>query len=119
MRIKPPPDVSGWTTPAKYYSWARVKDGISGLDSVVYRSAVEYAQEQFLSQARLCPTCGAAPSDLFWLGMEDADDAWEAGHGRAGYLTICERCKLQVDFIVDGAATEEYAANWREFGALW
>lgn len=118
MRMKPPPDVSGWTTPEAYYTWSRVEESINTIDAIVYRPAIEFAQEQFLSQARSCPTCGTAPSDLFWLAMEDADDAWDAGNGRAGWLTICERRKLQVDFIVDEEATREYARNWREFGAL-
>src|SRR2546421_1619326 len=119
MRMNPPPVVSMWETPAEFFPWSKVQKSIDKLDMVVYLPGIEFAKEEFGERARACPHCGAQPSDLFWIFMEDSDVAWEVGKGRAGHLTICNVCERQVDFIVDEEATKEFARNWRELGALW
>jgi len=64
------------------------------------------AKELLLSQASRCPRCGTAPDDLTWLCVATPDETWTTDEGRAGWLTICESCALQVDFIVDEEITE-------------
>jgi hypothetical protein len=111
-------DVSHWKTPPAMFPWAHVQRYIDGIDSTVYRVAIEFAQEQFLAQAQPCPQCACEASKLFWFSVSDPEAAWEAGAGRVGFLTLCERCKLQVDFFIDQELTEMQAEQWRECRTL-
>jgi hypothetical protein len=55
---------------------------------------------------------------LFWFSVSDPEAAWDAGTGRVGFLTLCERCQLQVDFLIDPELTEMQAEQWRECRTL-
>lgn len=111
-------DVTRWKTPAAFFPWPHVQQYIDRIDLIVYRVAIEVAQEQFLAQAKPCPQCGAPASGLFWFSVADAEAAWDAGIGRVGFLTVCERCQLQVDFLIDPELTEMQAEQWRECRTL-
>jgi hypothetical protein len=106
-------DVSRWTTSATFFPWAWVQKAVDGIDSVVYRHAVAMAQELHLSRARSCPGCGRVPSDLFWLSISDPEEVWDRGTGRVGFLTLCQDCRLQVDFLVDEELTQLQDEDWR------
>jgi|GEM_PF-3222264 len=106
-------NVARWKAGAEFFPWAHVQRAIDGVDSTVYRAAVRYAQDQFQSQARPCPQCGRSAIDLSWFSVTDPEPAWDQGTGRVGFLTFCERCRLQVDFLVDPELTELQAAQWR------
>lgn len=111
-------DVLGWKTPASFFPWPHVQQYIDSIDSTVYRAAVEFAQGQFTAQAGPCPQCGQPASDLFWFSISDAEAAWDTGAGRVGFLTICRRCKLQVDFFIDPELTEMQAQQWQKCRTL-
>jgi hypothetical protein len=106
-------DVSRWTTPAEFFPWPWVQRAIDAIESVVYRHAIKMAQDLYLQQARPCPVCGREAAELFWLSISDPEDAWDRGTGRVGFLTLCNRCHLQVDFLVDTELTELQAEEWR------
>src|SRR5262245_65947498 len=107
-----PIDVTHWETPATFFPWPHIQKYIDRIDSTVYRVAMQFAQQQFIARARPCPQCGAPASGLFWFSVTDPEAAWDAGTGRVGFLTICERCKLQVDFLLDQESTEMQAEQW-------
>ena len=111
-------NIAKWNSPAAFFPWPHVQQHFDRIDATVYRAAVEFAQEQFLDQARSCPNCGRAAAELRWLSVSDAESAWDAGTGRVGFLTVCEPCRLQVDFFVDAELTEMQADQWRECRTL-
>jgi hypothetical protein len=102
-------DVTRWKTPAAFFPWPHVQQYIDSIDSTVYRVAIEFAQEKFLTQAKPCPKCGTPASELFWFSAADPETAWAAGTGRVGFLTVCKRCKIQANFLIDPELTEMQA----------
>ena len=111
-------DVSRWMTPATYFPWPHVQRHIDDIEIIVFRIAIEFAQEQFLSIAKPCPKCGCEAGRLFWFSIADPEPAWDAGTGRVGFLTLCKICHLQVDFLIDNKLTEMQANQWRECRTL-
>ena len=57
-----------------------------------------HAERPDLPDARCCPQCGAAPSDLHWIYFRSPPETWELLCGREGWLALCERCHRQVHF---------------------
>jgi hypothetical protein len=112
-------NVSRWRTPASFFPWPHVQRYIDSIDSTVYHVAIEMAQERFLAQAKPCPHCGGAAAGLFWFSVSSPEEAWDAGTGQVGFMTLCERCNLQVDFLVDQELTDMQAQQWRDHRALY
>lgn len=106
-------NVSQWKTPAAFFSWPHVKREINQIDAQVYRIAMDTAQELFGDEAKPCPSCGSPPKRLFWVCVTSPEADWDAGTGKVGFLTICERCHLQVDFLVDQELTNMQIEEWR------
>lgn len=52
-------------------------------------------------RARACPNCNALPAALRWFPYESSPESWAALCGRAGWMTACDRCKLQIDFFIE------------------
>jgi hypothetical protein len=111
-------DVTRWDTPAAFFPWSHVQKYIDRIDAQVYHVAIEFAQEQLLAQARPCPKCGCEAADLFWFSVTDPEPAWDAGTGRVGFLTLCKRCELQVNFLIDQELTDMQADQWRSCRSL-
>jgi hypothetical protein len=111
-------DVSRWDTLATFFPWPHVQRYLDDIDATVYQAAIEFAQEQLLSEAKACSQCGLPADELFWLSVTDPEPAWDAGTGRVGFLTVCKQCRLQVDFLVDCELTEMQADQWRECRTL-
>lgn len=60
------------------------------------------AQARYLEHARACVSCGEPPADHEWLFWRDPRPHWENLSGREGWLTLCRRCTVAVDFFVTG-----------------
>lgn len=105
--------VARWKTPASFFPWPWAQRAIDQIESVVYHHSIEMAQDLHLDRARACPECGRLPKDLFWFSISDPEVAWDRGTGRVGFLTLCEKCRLQVDFLIDDELTELQAEDWR------
>ncbi len=46
-----------------------------------------------------CPICGKPSEDLYWIYYSSPKCIWNRLCGRAGPLSICTDCHLQVQFI--------------------
>jgi len=112
-------NVSGWETPATFFPWPHVQRYIDQIDAQVYRVSIKFAKEIHGSGARSCPTCGRPSGELFWFSITSPEEDWDAGTGRVGFLTLCERCELQVDFLVDQDLTDMQTQQWRDIRALF
>jgi hypothetical protein len=113
-----PAGVGRWKTPATFFPWKHVQQYINLIDAQVYHAGIAFAQELFLNKTRQCPKCARSAPELFWVCVTDPGAAWDAGKGRVGFLTLCKKCKLQVDFIVDPELTEMEAEQWRQSRTL-
>jgi hypothetical protein len=114
-----PMNVSRWTTPATFFPWPHVQCGIDQIDAQVYRTAMDYAQEELGGTAKACSGCGRSSEDLFWVSITSPEADWDTGTGRVGFLTVCDRCRLQVDFLVDPELTDMQAEQWRDHRTLY
>lgn len=45
-----------------------------------------------------CPLCGKSPEQLIWIEWRSSDWSWQVKAGKAGILSICEDCRIQVDY---------------------
>ena len=62
--------------------------------------SVEEAKERFLQQALSCPLCKTPPEQLSWVYLVIPQWACKNEEETEGWVTMCDRCKLQVDFFV-------------------
>lgn len=62
---------------------------------------VEKGQGMYGSRARVCPGCRTPARYLRWVYFRSPDETWANLCGRAGWLTICEWCEMQVDFFCE------------------
>ena len=56
--------------------------------------------DDFIKQKE-CPNCGTKSEDLIWVEFRSPKYTWEQMCGRAGPLSICNKCNIQVEFIVE------------------
>ena len=47
-----------------------------------------------------CPKCKRSHDQMSWLWFESPEEDWHALAGRAGWLSICDTCHIQVEFLV-------------------
>lgn len=53
-----------------------------------------------MQSAIACPLCNTPPQDLNWVYFKSPSATWAWLCGVSGYLTICEKCQIQVDFFI-------------------
>ena len=46
-----------------------------------------------------CPHCGTPSKNLRWIWFKSPSETWDNLLGQAGYLSLCDKCHIQVDFI--------------------
>lgn len=63
--------------------------------------SVEQAKERYLDQAMPCPLCKTPPEQLSWVYMVIPQWACKDAEQNEGWVTICDRCKIQIDFFVE------------------
>jgi len=61
---------------------------------------IDILKERYLPEARRCPCCETDPDKLSWVYFRSPGWTWEMLCGRAGILTICNECRVQVDFFM-------------------
>lgn len=84
----------------KFFPWADV-EGARKWATRQSKHSPEDARVRYIESAKSCPSCGATPANLEWLYYSTPARTWEALSGRAGWLTVCDLCHLQVDFFVE------------------
>jgi len=63
--------------------------------------SVEQAKKRFLPQAISCPLCKTPPKELSWVYLVIPEWACKNSAEHKGWVTICDQCKLQVDFFAE------------------
>ena len=62
--------------------------------------SVEQAKKRFLPRAIPCPLCKTPPEKLSWVYRVIPEWACKDAAEQKGWVTICDTCKLQIDFFV-------------------
>jgi hypothetical protein len=57
--------------------------------------------KDMLIYSRSCPQCGKSPEKLTWIDFSSPPWTWKHLCGRAGLLSVCRDCHIQVDFICE------------------
>jgi hypothetical protein len=65
------------------------------------KHSVADAQQRYLESAKACPKCSAPPGELAWFYFESPRWTWDCLCGRAGWMTVCDSCQVQVDFFLE------------------
>jgi len=82
----------------EYFPWEDVVASRGDKRSYEHHSA-EQAKEKYLKKARPCPRCKTTPDQLSWIYLLSPEWTWQILCGKAGWITVCDRCNLQVDFF--------------------
>lgn len=56
---------------------------------------------KYRATAKPCPKCGRPSSELAWFYFESPKWTWDNLCGRAGWMTVCDACRAQVDFFLE------------------
>ena len=52
-------------------------------------------------QAGPCPLCATPPEKLTWIYFRSPAWTWQHLCGRAGWMTVCDACRLQTGFFLE------------------
>jgi hypothetical protein len=56
-------------------------------------------KSRYLAEAKSCPKCQRPADELAWLYFESPPETWPMECGVAGWMTVCDRCRVQVNFF--------------------
>jgi hypothetical protein len=62
------------------------------------RKAVDTNRIASLPDLKPGPNCKATGPELAWFYFESPKWTWENLRGRAGLMSVCDRCHIQVEF---------------------
>jgi hypothetical protein len=57
--------------------------------------------DTYRGTAKPCPKCGRSTNELAWFYFESPKWTWDNLCGRAGWMTVCDSCRVQVDFFLE------------------
>jgi HEAT repeat protein len=57
------------------------------------------AKVTYRDRAHDCPVCSKPADQLAWFFFSTPPETWRALMGRAGWMTVCDDCHIQVDFF--------------------
>jgi len=70
-------------------------------DRLQRRHSTAKAKEHYAASAKHCPQCNAAPDALQWFYFQSPAETWKMLCGRAGWITVCDKCQRQVNFFLE------------------
>jgi hypothetical protein len=84
---------------SEYFPWEDVLAARNNSD--LQRKHRQDKRTGYSTIAKDCPNCGSRPETLAWFYFSSPDDTWQHLCGRAGWMTVCDRCRRQVDFFME------------------
>lgn len=80
------------------FPWPDVEASRNDLELQEEHPATEI--QYYLTVAKPCPKCHATPDQLTWFYFKSPPWTWgEYLCGRAGWLSVCDPCHIQVDYF--------------------
>ena len=65
------------------------------------KHSIADGQNSYIAVAKPCPQCGTAAGQLSWFYFDSPPKTWEDLCGRAGWMTVCDGCHVQVNFFME------------------
>lgn len=65
------------------------------------RHVKKQARADYAAQTQSCPVCATSADRLTWVYFESPGWTWSHLCGRAGWMVVCDRCRLQVAFFCE------------------
>ena len=90
------------------FPWRYLQEVLDTRESF-FETSIAFTKEEFGGDASACPECGKRPDELTWVPVDTADETWQRGEGRSGFVTCCMDCKKQIDFFVEDELTRNEA----------
>jgi len=56
------------------------------------------------AEVRPCPKCETPPEALGWFYFRSAKETWAMECGVAGWMAVCDDCRIQVNFFVEAVS---------------
>jgi hypothetical protein len=56
-------------------------------------------KSQYLAKAKPCPKCNTSADALGWFYFRSPKETWPMLCGIAGWMAVCDRCHIQVNFF--------------------
>jgi len=82
------------------YPWEDVK--AARIDRRLQRShPINDGQRAYMTVANPCPQCHATADQLSWFYFSSPSSTWRDLCGVSGWMTVCDRCHLQVNFFME------------------
>lgn len=89
------------TPNSEEFPWEDV-EAARGRTSLQAEHDADQARAGYLKWAKPCPNCGAPPERLSWFYFRSPEWTWQEDLcGRAGWMTVCDPCHVQVDFFME------------------
>ena len=105
------------------FPWNYLEDNLSEGFEAHWPTVLKMLKTEYAEQVTPCLQCNTAANDLTWIPVVTSDESWEAKRGEVGYLTVCQLCRQQVDFLLEPTCTkieaETRAAGASTFGITW
>ena len=58
----------------------------------------------YFAEARTCPKCQTPSDALSWFYFRSPKETWAAQCGVEGWMAVCDRCHIQVNFFVEAVS---------------
>jgi hypothetical protein len=84
----------------EHFPWRDVESCRVNLELQEQHSVTE-ARNRYVNAAHPCRGCATPPNFLSWVYFDSPPKTWASLCGRAGWLTICDWCHVQVDFFCE------------------
>ena len=65
------------------------------------KHAPEEGKSRYLAEAAPCPNCKTPADGLSWFYFESPKETWPAECGCAGWMVVCDQCRIQVHFFIE------------------
>jgi hypothetical protein len=62
---------------------------------------VTKGKNYYLAGARSCRKCHTPADSLSWFYFESPKETWPELCGVAGWVVVCDGCRVQVDFFIE------------------
>jgi excisionase family DNA binding protein len=83
-----------------FFPWHQVNVARADHD-LQSRHSIDTAKSQYHAEARPCPKCDTPPDQLTWIYFRSPEGTWAHKCGRAGWLVVCDSCRIQTDFFLE------------------
>jgi hypothetical protein len=82
------------------FTWDDIDDARNDRDLQRWHFSL-LARIRYLLKSRRCPECGRGPWSLSWFYYRSPKWTWRTLCGRAGWMVVCDDCRVPVSFFVD------------------